>query len=255
MNHRLLVSIALVAVVLVPAAVSARSIENAPNEVQDPWFENISQDWYVEGQTWSVSQGNPGNLPGSYFDPGRNPGDVAFLRTIVDDYDGLWNPAYDQKEIDFSVFAHIAGGGYLKVRFDWWDDETIDRPSNDPAAPGPAPDGYTEWYVAGPGAPNLPGDFEDRPDLILPGEDPGWFTPDPENSTGQESFLLNIHEIWDHQPRWVSIEIEAGVDPAFLTGGEALITGVDFEAQCVPEPASLSLLAAGALAAVVRRKR
>jgi hypothetical protein len=225
----LLFAVALVGVVwLMPSAVIARSIPGAPNEVDDPWFQNLQVDWYVNTQTGGTAA-NPGNLPGNYYDPGRNPGDVAFLRTIVDDMEGLWNPDFNRKEIDFSMYAHIVGGGYISVRFDWWLDPTIPEPSNDPNL-SPTPDGVSQWYfAAAPGY--LPGDFADRPDLMLPGEDPGWFTPD-----FSESFLLNIHQVWDVQPRWVSIEIEAGVDPLAEFGGEALFTGVDFEAGCVPSP-------------------
>ena len=71
-----------------------------------------------------------------------------------------------------------------------------------------------------------------------------------------ESWLLNIDEIWDIQPRWVSIEIEAGIDPQAPSGGEALITGIDFEAECIPVPAALPAgLALLALAGGVARWR
>ncbi len=236
-------------VFIVSSVAMARSIPGAPNEVLDPWFQNITQDWYVEGQTWTLWD-NPGNFPGNYFDPGRNPGDNAFLRTIVDDYDGLWNPDYNMKEIDFSMYAHIVIGGYVKVRFDWWYDEAMPKPSNDPNDPTtPAPDGYSQWYIAD-AMGNLPGDFTNRPDLILPGEEPGWFLPD-----GGESFLLNCHQIWDFQPRWVSIEIEAGVCPTSEFGGEALITGIDFEAQCIPEPTTMGMIVISGLMMIRCRRK
>ena len=63
----------------------------------------------------------------------------------------------------------------------------------------------------------------------------------------------SFHDIWDHQPRWVSIEFDLGVGEDPL-GGEAMITGIDFEAQCIPEPATLGLLALGGVALFLRRR-
>lgn len=247
---------------VVPVCIlSARSIPGADNEVWDPWFEEqFLSSWYIQGNNWILGD-NPGNLPGNYFDPGRNPGDTAFLRTIVDDWEGLWNPEWNNKEIDFSLFAHIVGDGYVVVGFDWWDDPEIPRPTPEPDL-GPIPDGWSKLYIASNFVNGIPGDFQNRPDLVLPGEEPGWFTPD-----GDGSFLLNIHEIWDHQPRWVSIEIWAGVGIPPIDGetnpigtpngdelgGEALITGIDFQARCVPEPASLFLVFLGLAMVLVRR--
>ena len=79
------------------------------------------------------------------------------------------------------------------------------------------------------------------------GENPGWMTED----------LWSLRQIWDIQPRWVSIEIEAGVSIGSQQGGEALITGIDFEARCVPEPSTLVLLCLGAFGLLlnVRCKR
>ncbi|MAE61048.1 MAG: hypothetical protein CMJ49_06795, partial [Planctomycetaceae bacterium] len=98
---------------------------------------------------------------------------------------------------------------------------------------------------------NAPGDFQNRPDLILPGESPGFFLPD-----GIESFLLDVDEVWDIQPRWVSIEIEVGIDPQSSIGGEALITGIDFEAECIPLPsaAPMGLAMLGGIGLVRRRR-
>ena len=221
---------------LVCSSAMARSIPGAPNEVEDPWFEDQNA-WYVESGTWPVTDFTTGtSFQGGYFRGGTSAGESQFLRTIVDDQlSPTWNPDYNIKEIDFTLYAHLDGGGYLKVCFDWWNDPTIPRPSNDPNdTTSPPPDGRTPWYTA---TAYDPGDFQYRPDLILEGEDPGWFTDAP----------LNFHDIWDHQPRWVSIEIELGIHPEAQTGGEAFITGVDFEARCIPEPATIVLLAIGAL--------
>ena len=235
---RNIILICLVALVCSPAF--ARSIPGAPNEVQDPWFQTLDS-WYIEGNP--VYYDNPGNLPGSYIDPGRNPGDYLFLRTIVDDYDGLWDPTLNNKEIDLSFFVHLAGDGYINVRFDWWLDENIPEPSPDPGDPStPPPDGYSQWYTLNAA---MIDSGQIAPWITLnpdPGEDPGWFVD-----------LVALHEIWPIQPRWVSIEIEAGVDISSTIGGEALITGVDFEARCVPEPSTM-LLVAGAVLALLRRK-
>ena len=235
---RSIILICLVALVCSP--VFARSIPGAPNEVQDPWFQTLDS-WYIEGipEYWA----NPGNLSGVYIDPGRYPQDKVFLRTIVDDYNGLWDPNLNNKEIDFSFFVHLAGDGYVKVRFDWWHDPNIPQPSPDPNDPAsPSPDGVSQWYML---TANMLNTGQIAPWMRLnpsPGEDPNWFVD-----------LVAIHEIWPIQPRWVSIEIEAGIAIGPAQGGEALITGIDFEAQCVPEPSTM-LLAVGAVVALLRRK-
>lgn len=236
-RYCVIVSLAVVLVVLVCSPLQARFIEGAPNEVDDPWFEGAGVGWYVSGTPGPVFTPNS-NTPheppyvGNYLDPGRSAGDNAFVRTIVDDYDGLWNSAYSKKEIDFSFFVHLAGEGYVNVRFDWWDDEFMDRPLNDPISL-PAPDGASDWYSI---TTDPTGEFGVSTDFTnhgsFPEEAPSWFE------------LWSFHDIWDHQPRWVSIEIEAGVGQA--AGGEALITGIDFEARCVPEPSTLVMLCIGA---------
>ena len=245
MNKVLLCLTALV-LVFAPLAAHARSIPGAPNEVQDPWFidhvDNNGTDWYVGGGGGGAgfTPNQVGSLPGYYYDPGRAPGDVTLLRTIVDDFDGLWDDRYHQKEIDLFFYAHLAGDGFINVRFDWWDDPAIPKPSNVPGIT-PLPDGVSPWYTLT--ATNL-GDFEDGSHLIMPGEEPG-------DGVGWTAY--SFHDIWDHQPRWVSIEIELGNYTSGI-GGEALITGIDFEAQCIPEPATLMLVALGGLALLRRRK-
>ena len=242
-----LVAFAVAALVCLPA--QARSIPGASNEVDDPWFEGLGTGWYFAPpvQPWNeldpvyptIVPFTDGTLFGGYLDPGRTPGSMVFARTIVDNSTGeLWNPLYNRKEIDLCFYAHLDGDGYVKVRFDWWDDQAMDRPSNDPDWT-PPPDGYTDWYTL---TEDDPGLFEMRPDLVLPNENLGWFL---EEGEGPYCF----HDIWDHQPRWVSIEFETGI---FLNGpagsGEALITGIDFESRCVPEPGTILLLVSGGIA-------
>jgi hypothetical protein len=249
MKCRILVLSVVVVMLIGGSMLFARSIPGAPNEVVDPYFSQ-----YQQGMpTWYISPLMPvpdprltpnpetTTFPGSYFDPGRNPGDIAFLRTIVDDYKGLWDPRYNQKEIDLSFFGHFQGGGYIKVKFDWWYDPGIPEPSNDPTDPSsPPPDGSTDWLIM---TADDFGPFQLRPDLIQADEEPDWFE------------LYNYHTTWDFQPRWVSIEIEVGIDPQSSVGGEALITGIDFEARCVPEPSVLVLIACGGLAMLLMRWR
>jgi len=235
-NIILLISI----MALVCSPVFARSIPGAPNEIKDPWFQTM-EGWYIEGNPtfWE----NPAGLPGNYIDPGRYPQNKVFLRTIVDDYDGLWDPNLHNKEIDLSFYVHLAGDGYVKVRFDWWLDENIPEPSPDPNDPSsPQPDGYSQWYTLN-DAMLQTGQIAPWIRLNPPaGEDPGWFVD-----------LVAIHEIWPIQPRWVSIEIEAGISIGPAQGGEALLTGIDFEARCVPEPSTM-LVVGGAILALLRKK-
>jgi hypothetical protein len=240
---------------LVCSPVQARSIPDAPNEVDDPWFEGPFDDPYF-GWHFSPPLGQPyptvtpftdGTLFGGYLDPGRTPGSKVIARTIVDNYDGLWNPMYNNKEIDLCFYAHLDGDGYVNVRFDWWDDQTMDRPPNYPDWT-PEPDGWTDWYTL---TKDDPGLFEMRPDLVLPDENLGWFLDEGE---GPYCF----HDIWDHQPRWVSIEFEVGILPGSTIGGEAFITGIDFESRCVPEPSMILLLVSSGIGLLVcawRRRR
>jgi hypothetical protein len=247
MMKRLVLCVAVALLLSAPLPALARSIPDAPNEVDDPWFidyvDNQIPTWYVGGQTGSFVANQEGSVPGYYYNPGNAQGDVGELRTIVDDYDGLWNPDYSTKEIDIFFYAHLDGTGYIDIRFDWWDDPCLPEPSNDPTDPcSPDPDGYSQWYRLT--ADDL-GVFTVSPELILPDENPaagvGW-TP------------YSFHDIWDHQPRWVSIEIIGGAGDG-ITGGEALITGIDFEARCIPEPATVTLIGLGALALLLRRRR
>ena len=203
----------------------ARSIPGAPNEVHDPYFEDPQGSWFIQGNNWSLIPNTP-YLPGFTLDPGREAEDYVYIRTIVDDYEGLWVPDYTNKEIDLTFFAHVSGDGFIDVLFDFYLDENIPRPDNDPSIPPPS-DGYMS---VGRITASDPGPFQIRNDLLGPNENlPPGFN------------LYMFHDIWDIQPRWVSIEIEAGVDPSSSVGGEALITGVDFEAQCVPEPGAMLL--------------
>jgi len=231
----------LAAMICTPAV--ARSIPGAPNEVDDPWFQDPDGpgNWYVNpplmpGGYPTVTPNDPaGDLPGGYLDPGRSPGDKVFVRTIVDDAESpLWDPNLSSKEIDLSFFAHVEGDGYIDVWFDWWNDPNIPEPSNDPNQP-PPPDGRVGPYR-----------------ITATGMHPGYIIVPPEETPENESWmrLYSFHDIWDHQPRWVSIEIEAGIFLASQFGGEALITGVDFEAQCIPEPSALAVLCLGVLGLV-----
>ena len=251
-KYCVIVSLAVVLVALACSPLQARFIEGAPNEVDDPWFEGTGVGWYVEGTpgppVFIPNSDTPHTPPytGNYLDPGRTGGESAFIRTIVDDYDGLWNSAYSQKEIDFSFFVHLAGDGYVNVRFDWWFDETMERPSNDPNdQSSPTPDGYSDLYTITCDPVQGIAVSEDFTNHGFQDEAPDWMD------------LWSFHDTWDIQPRWVSIEIEAGVLAGSQIGGEALITGIDFEARCVPEPSTLVMLCIGAfgLIAYVWRRR
>ncbi len=223
----------------------ARSIPDAPNEVLDPWFQDIQNSWYTSGG-YSLLPNDP-YLPGNTVDPGRTAGSSVFMRTIVDDFKGLWDPKLHNKEIDFSFFGHLAGDGQIKVRFDWWDDINISQPPLDPNITFNPPPQYSDWYTL---TESSLGSFTVRDDLLQTGESlpPGYH-------------IFNLHQIWDTQPRWVSIEIEASVVPDSLgnnnmePGGEALITGIDFEARCVPEPGAFLLFGFGLLLRFWKKRR
>lgn len=240
----------LVLLVFVMCATScwARSIPGAPNEIDDPYFEQLPGSWYTSG-SYTLFPNVPGQ--GNYIDPGRDIGAELFLRDVVDDaLSPTWNPDWSMKEIDLSFFAHVAGDGYVMFRFDWWNDPQIPQPSDDPADPGsPPPDGITPWYLIT--ATSMDQGVVIDNSLLAPGE------VAPNNWD-----LYVFHEIWDIQPRWVSIEFQLGVDPEIAGtladpagSGEALLTGVDFEAQCLPEPGAMLLFAFGGIWWVIRRTK
>ncbi len=237
----------------------ARTIPGALNEVRNPYFNG--DQGMMDG--WFIGEKNPyaGLVPtnkyiltpyppmGNTISASPEIGEIT-LRTIVDDYEGLWSPNYNNKEIDLSFFGKVTGDGYINFRFDWWNDEDMPRPGDNPAD-GPLVDGYTPWIsvteldmggciVLGP-------EWLRNGEVILP-----------------EFKLYDFREIWDHQPRWVSIEFEVGVSEEDLNGdglsgvGEAELTGVDFEAQCVPgvpEPGSMMFFGFGLIGWLYKKFR
>ncbi|MDX9702377.1 MAG: PEP-CTERM sorting domain-containing protein [Candidatus Auribacterota bacterium] len=232
--------------VLVVAPSYGRSIPGAPNEVKDPYFEHLPNSWYTLG-TYSLFPNDTGQ--GFYIDPGRDADSYLFLRTIVDDaISPLWNPDFNMKEVDLSFFGHLGGDGYINFRLDWWNDPQIPEPPNDPNTL-PQPDGWTPWYTIS--ASSLPQGVLIDNSLLSPGEMP------PNNWD-----LYVFHIILDTQPRWVSIEFELGVNPEIAGtlqnpagSGEALITGVDFQAKCLPEPGAMLLFGFGGFWWIFKRIR
>jgi len=243
------ICLAVCVLVLLCSSVSARTIPGAPNEVRNPYFNEsapgVIDDWYVNGGYVLTPYPPMGNAIGTGGQPGAN----LFLRTIVDDYEGLWVPEFNNKEIDLSFFGEVAGDGYINFRFDWWNEEQMDRPENDPNS-GPPPDGFSPWYSI----------TESGMDPGITTLGPDWLRPGEEILPGYK--LYDFHEIWDHQPRFVSIEFDLGVFDGDLNQdgsfgvGVANLTGVDFEAQCVvPEPGSMMFFGFGMLGWLYKKFR
>jgi len=184
-------------------------------------FDSVAGDWVV------VIHGEEANPM-----PGQSIGCNVFLpegkfgnriRQVVDESDFMgWDPNGPMKIIDLTVDVHGDPGGdpraAIRFRLDMWNEKWnfVDDPTL-----LPPPTDYTDWV-----------EYYD-----LPNE---WVTLNPFNR-----ILL------DYQPRWVSVEIEfmqpdgtlVYVDNVYLTG------------QCLPEPATLSLLGLGLLAIARRRRR
>ncbi len=196
--------------------VFARSIPNIPNEVKDPWFLDIPNNWYTLGDYTLIPNGV--YLPGYTIDPGRNKDDAVLLSTVIDNASSPgWNPNYNLKEIDFSFIGHIDGGNMIIV-LRYWDLIDIPQPPIDPydeTYPYP----YNWTYVA-----NSDLDvFTIRDDLLKPGEilPPGYH-------------IYNTDFYLSSQPRWLLIELYLYIDEP--VGGEMLFTGLDIETRCVGEP-------------------
>ncbi len=239
----------------------ARTIPGAPNEVRNPYFndeQGVVDGWFIGEYSpyvvWLTPTTKYVLTPyaqlGNSISADPQVGTI-FLRTIVDDYEGLWNPDFNNKEIDLSFFANVSGDGFIKFRFDWWDDETIPRPEDNPTGQLPAADGYTPWITI------TELDMGACTEL-----GPEWLRPNEEILPGFK--LYDYREIWDHQPRWVSIEFEVGVVDEDINGdgqvgvGVPELTGVDFEARCVdgvPEPGSMLFFGFGILGWLYRRFR
>jgi len=222
--------------------VFARSIPNIPNEVKDPWFLDIPNNWYTLGDYTLIPNGV--YLPGYTIDPGNKPTDNVYIRTIIDDsLSPGWNPNYNNKEIDLSFFGHVSGAGVIFVMFYYWTDNSIPQPPLDPFTPFPYP--HEETLMVYVNESDI-SDFTIRNDLLNPGETlpPGYN-------------LYNLHFYLPSQPRWMSIEIY--LNKYFSNEGEVSLTGVDFEARCVeapiPEPMTICLFWFSILALFFKRLR
>jgi len=233
--------------ILFCSPVWARSIEGVANEIHDPYFQDIENNWCISTthplDIYNVIA-NPdppggfaiGNVSGS---PAMF--DLVSIYTIVDDMEGGWNPNYSNKEVDLTFFAKF-NDEYQNVgiQFGWWDDPNIPRP---PLVPGgedyDEQDGF--WYV---GTASLYGstNVTIRNDLASP----------EEQSLIDAGFnLYCYHQVWDFQPRWISIELTLTNEDSEIDG--PYITGIDFEARCVPEPGAMLLFILG-LGILLRKK-
>jgi len=148
------------------------------------------------------------------------------IRQVIDESDFMgWDPSGPMKIIDLTVDIHgdpdYPQGdprGAIRFRLDMWNEKW--NYVDDPALL-PPPTDYTDWV-----------EYYDIPN--------DWVTVNPFNR-----ILL------DYQPRWVSVEIEF-MQP---DGVNMFVDNVYLTGQCLPEPATLSLLGLGLLAIARRRRR
>ncbi len=215
----------------------SRSIPDAPNLIEDPFFEDVSNNWYVKG-VYNTTSNSP-YLPGNTTDPGNILDGYVMFRDVVDTSTSLYDANLGGKEIDLTFFAYLTGDGVINVRFSWWMDPNISMPSDDPTSL-PAPDGLSKWYTLT--SIDLD-EYTVRNDLLRSGEQL------PPNFN-----LYCLHDTWDINPRYIAIQIEQAIVPDAqgngdgITGvGESYLTGVDFEVKSVPEPGAMMLCLFGAV--------
>jgi hypothetical protein len=211
-----------------------------PNELVNGNFEEIGAGWTMTGGAgyqfygqWGVPY-NPDpsnfNYAGVISSWGGDwGGPLGTIRQVVDEsqFPG-WLPNGTAKEIDLSfdwlLAAHAADTWRnvgIKVYLDWQGDGSV--------IPTPGAPDYQRQLV-----------FEQTRDAgnYWPG-DIGW-------TTGQ-----NVHVTLPFQPRYLSVEVEYYVH--FAEWSFLGIDNVDLEARCIPEPATLGLLALGI--PLIRRRR
>ncbi len=190
------------------------------NELENGCFEQGSTGWeYTENVFFNAGTDDVFGRPHIAVDPWPIPGAAGSIRQIVDDsLSPSWDPDLDHKIVDLTFDVYTTGEAYVVVGFDWWDYMGDTKPV------GAAP--YEELLETHFISPNQWTTFHVTYDWV--------------DKPGQT-----------HQPRWVSVEF--GFFGCSGTGYEAAVDTVVFEGRCVPEPASLMLLALGALALVRRR--
>jgi len=224
----------------------ARSIEGVSNEIHDPYFEDIENNWLI-GTTHPLDiynkVANP-DPPGGYSigNASGSPAmfDIVSIYTIVDDMEGGWNPDYSAKEVDLTFFARFNDiYQNVGVQFGWWDDPNIPRP---PLVPGDDYDEQDGFWFVGSVSQNENTNLTIRNDLATSGE----------QSLLDAGFnLYCYHAVWDFQPRWVSIELTLNNEDPQMDG--PYVTGIDFEARCVPEPGAILLSGLGLVLFLYRK--
>ncbi len=238
--------ISLSIIVLFCSSVHARSIEGVPNEIHDPYFEDIPNNWLITTTNMldeydKIANPNP---PGGYAIGNLYLSSVMFnivdIVTIVDDMEGGWNPDYNSKEVDLTFFALFNDPyQFIDVQFGWWNDPNIPEPPLD-LATFIEPDG---WWAVGTVSQSETTNLTIRNDLV---------TPEEQSLLDSGYNLYCYHAVWDFQPRWVVVDLMLNNEADGVDG--PYVTGIDFEARCVPEPGALLLSAFGMTIWFCRRK-
>ena len=202
------------------------------NELDDHCFIDGASTtaWEYSPSVLFNGNGDPDKMTGLKFGRGHiawDPagyGESGWMRQIVDDMRGNWNPNYNHKIADISFGLYTTGPAYVQVGIDWWDDATQPtKPARGAVAPHfeLLPTQYTsvdDWTDV-----NLTFDWAGKPG--------------------------------DQQPRWVSLEFF--FFGCSQTGFEAAVDDVSFVGTCVPEPSSMLALSGGliGLVGLIARKR
>lgn len=230
---RTIVGLCVVGLMALPAWADSLGL---PNEIPNPDFETGSlAPWTgnaeIHGQNdFGVpSNGASTKWAGAITSWGGTwDGAYRTMRYVIDEsqYPG-WDPSLNQKEIDlqFDWFAAARSGDSwrnvgINVYLDWMDDGSY---------PDPAEPGYHKELVWG----------------VSREADPNKWAGDWPWTHETIRLVLPL------QPRYLSIDVDFIVH--FAEWSWVAIDNVDLEARCIPEPATLGLLALGL--PLLRRRR
>lgn len=181
-------------------------IDEPTNSLLNGSFGNGAAEWETIGSVGFNAGSDPVAGKASVA---MSTGESGSIRQIVDAsaFPG-WNAEYDHGTAELSFWAFTTGSGYIKVGFDWWDNDNQAKPRGIPADHLVVLD--TQYTAT-----------SDWTQFVVP-------------------FDWKYQVGPNHQPRWISIEF---FFYGCANGNSAYIDDTLLQTQCVPVPEPSSLMA------------